>query len=48
MASSLDKLSFNLTDEQCKNLRWFYGDNFKLMRRKGTFPYEFLNQLEKI
>ena len=47
MSSSLDKLSSNLTDDQCKSLKQFYGDNFKLMRRKGSFPYEFLNSWER-
>ena len=47
MASSLDKLSSNLTDEQYKNLKQFYGGNFKLMRRKGIFPYKFLNCWER-
>ena len=49
MASSLDKLSSNLTDDQCKNLRSFYnGDEiFKLMRRKGVYPYEYMDSWEK-
>ena len=36
MASSLDSLARNLTDDQCKNLRWFYQDQevFKLMQCK--------------
>ena len=49
MASSLDSLARNLTDEECKNLRWFYKekDAFKLMRRKGVYPYEYMDNWEK-
>ena len=49
MASSLDSLARNLTDEECKNLRWFYKDEdaFKLMRRKGVYPYEYMDNWEK-
>ena len=45
----MDKLSSNLTDEQCKNLRWFYKDNdiFQLMRRKGVYPYEYMDSWER-
>ena len=49
MASSLDSLAKNLTDEECKNLQWFYKeeDVFKLMRRKGVYPYEYMDNWEK-
>ena len=49
MASSLDKLAKNLDDDQCKNLRDFYSDeeHFKLMRRKGSYPYEYVDSWEK-
>ena len=49
MASSLDSLAKNLTDEECKNLKWFYKekDVFKLMRRKGVYPYEYMDNWEK-
>ncbi|XP_057313055.1 uncharacterized protein LOC130654451 [Hydractinia symbiolongicarpus] len=45
MASSLEKLASNLDDEQCKNLRWYFteDDTFKLMRRKGVYPYEYMD-----
>ncbi|XP_057310047.1 uncharacterized protein LOC130648044 [Hydractinia symbiolongicarpus] len=45
MASSLNKLASNLSDDQCKNLRWFFtkDDLFKLMRRKGVYPYEYMD-----
>ena len=49
MASSLDSLARNLTDDQCKNLRWFYQEEevFKLMRRKGVYPYEYMDRWER-
>ena len=48
MASSLDKLASNLDDEQCNNLRHFYpGEQFEMMRRKGVYPYEYMNSWEK-
>ena len=39
MASSLSSLARNLSDDQCKNLRWFCQDQevFKLMQRKGVY-----------
>ncbi|XP_057290262.1 uncharacterized protein LOC130612946 [Hydractinia symbiolongicarpus] len=38
MASGLNSLVNNLSDDQCKNLRKFFNDDeqFKIMRRKGT------------
>ena len=49
MASSLDELASNLDDDQCKNLRKFYQDDeiFKLMRRKGVYPYEYMDSWDK-
>ena len=49
MASSLDKLASNLDDDQCKNLRQFFDDEeqFRLMRRKGVYPYEYVDSWEK-
>ena len=49
MASSLDELASNLDDDQCKNLRWFYRheEDFNLMRRKGVYPYEYVDGWEK-
>ena len=41
MESSLDSLSSNLTDDQCKNLAKFHrGVEFQLMCRKGIYPYK--------
>ena len=49
MASSLDKLASNLDDDQCRNLRQFFDDEeqFRLMRRKGVYPYEYVDSWEK-
>ena len=49
MASSLDKLAGNLDDDQCRNLRKFSDDeeHFKLMRRKGVYPYEYVDSWDK-
>ena len=49
MASSLDKLVSNLDDDQCKHLREFYKEDevFRLMRRKGVYPYEYKDAWEK-
>ena len=49
IASSLDKLSSNLDDDQCKHLREFYMEEevFRLMRRKGVYPYECMDGRKK-
>ena len=49
MTSSLDKLVSNLNDDQCKHLKEFYnGDEvFRLMRRKGVYPYEYMDSWKK-
>ena len=46
MALGLEKLVANLDDDQwCKNLREFYKEEeaFKLMRRKGAYPYQYMD-----
>ena len=45
MALGLDKLASNLDDDQCKHLREFYKKDevFRLTRRKGVYPYEYMN-----
>jgi hypothetical protein len=48
MASSLESLSSNLTDDQCKNLQTHQQKNFKLMRRKGVYPYEYMDSWKKM
>ena len=49
MTSGLDKLASNLDDDQCKHLREFYKEEevFKLMRRKGVYPYKYMDSWEK-
>ena len=39
----------NLADGQCKNLQWFYQEEvaFQLMRRKGVYPYEYMDSWER-
>ena len=49
MGSSLDKLASNLDDDHCKHLREFYKEEevFRLMRRTGVYPYEYMDGWEK-
>ena len=49
MVSSLDKLTSNLDDNQCKHPREFYKEkeDFWLMRRKGVYPYKYIDGWEK-
>ena len=49
MVSGLDKLTSNLDDDHCKQLREFYKEEevFRLMRRKDAYPYEYMNDWEK-
>ena len=49
MASSLDALSKNLSTDQCKNLNAMYsGKKFDLLRRKGVFPYEYMDSVDRL
>ena len=49
MSSSLDKLTVNLTNEDCKRLKSkFSGEKLKLVSRKGVFPYEWFDDLYKL
>jgi len=50
MPPSMDKLSKNLQREQFINLKKYFGDekNFDLVRRKGVFPYDYVDGLEKL
>ncbi|XP_057299355.1 uncharacterized protein LOC130629979 [Hydractinia symbiolongicarpus] len=48
MSSGLSSLADNLSDDQCKNLRKFFnGDEFNIMRRKGVYPYEYVNSFDR-
>lgn len=49
MASSLDTLSKNLSKDQCNNLgRLYSGEKFDLLRRKGVFPYEYIDSVSRL
>ena len=49
MATSLDKLVNNLPKDDFINLRSYYsGDKFNLLTRKGVYPYEYMDSLEKL
>jgi hypothetical protein len=49
MASSLGALAGNLDDDSCKNLVKFYsGEKFKLLRRKGVYPYDYSDSLDRL
>ncbi|EFP09702.1 hypothetical protein CRE_21850 [Caenorhabditis remanei] len=49
MACSLDHLSSLLKTEQCAITKQYYNneDTFKLMKRKGVYPYDFIDSFEK-
>ena len=49
MAASLEKLVNNLSKDDCINLGSYYsGDKFNLLARKGVYPYEYMDSLEKL
>jgi hypothetical protein len=50
LASSLDKLSDNLSTDQLPNLSKFYPDRdqFERLKRKGVYPYEWMDDVSKI
>ena len=48
MSSSLDKLVNNLPDEAFKYTKEvFQNELFKLMKRKGVYPYDYMDSFEK-
>ena len=49
MASSLDKLTANLDEAsfQCVN-RFFHGQAVDLVRRKGVYPYDYVDSITKL
>ena len=49
MPSSLDALSKNLKDEQCCEMaKEYIGERFKLLRKKGVYPYDYMNSIERL
>ena len=49
MACALGTLVDNLGKSNCKNLWKFYeGDKFELLKRKGVYPYEYVDSLERL
>ena len=48
MSTSLDKLVGNLPEEAFTNLKKYYiGDKLTLVKRKGVYPYEYMDSLER-
>ena len=49
MAASLDKLVDNLPKDNFNNVKRYYThDKLSLLTRKGVYPYEYMNSLEKL
>lgn len=49
MNSSLDKLVKNLTSDDFKNTdKYFDGEQRSMVKRKGVYPYEWLESLDKL
>ena len=49
MATSLDKLVNNLSKDAFSNVKRYYAENkLELLTRKGQYPYEYMNSLEKL
>ena len=49
MSTSLDNLVNNLPEEAFTNLeRYYTGDKFNLVMRKGVYPYEYMDSLERL
>ena len=49
MHSSLDVLVKNLSDNDFKYLSEEFGDEFlKLVKQKGVYPYEYIDNFEKM
>ena len=48
MAASLDSLVNNLPETAFNNLKRYYtGDKFNLVKRKGVYPYEYMDSLQR-
>ena len=49
MAASLDSLVNNLPKDDFNNLKRYYiGDKLSLLTRKGVYPYEYMDSLERL
>ena len=49
MAASLDSLVNNLPEDAFNNLKKYYtGDKLTLVMRKGVYPYEYMDTLERV
>ena len=49
MATSLDKLVDNLPKDDFNNVKRYYTDDkLSLLSRKGVYPYEYMNSLERL
>ena len=50
MPSSLEKLFQNLDKDPCVNLKkkYFEGERLNLLRRKGVYPYDYMDSIEKL
>ena len=48
MAASLDSLVNNLPENSFNNLKKYYtGNKLTLVKRKGVYPYEYMDSLER-
>ena len=48
MAASIDKLVSNLPETAFKNIKRFYtGDKLNLLKRKGVYPYDYMDSIER-
>ena len=50
MATSLDSLANNLSDNMFNNLSYFYEEQakLKLLKRKGVYPYDYMDCFERL
>ena len=49
MPTSLDNLANNLPENGFNNLKRYYtGDKLNLVKRKGVYPYEYMDSLERL
>ena len=48
MSTSLESLVYNLPDDAFNNLeRYYKGEKLSLVKRKGVYPYEYMDSLER-